>query len=66
MGIGPAIGVSIGVAIGSSIEAKHKKEGRIRPLTKREKKNRKVIVWIGITLLIIGLAVFLIRYLLHS
>jgi hypothetical protein len=41
IGIGPALGVAFGLAIGSSIEAKHKKEGRIRPLTEEKKKRRK-------------------------
>jgi hypothetical protein len=59
IGIGPAIGVSIGVAIGASIEAKHKKEGKIRPLTEKEKKNRKNIIWIGIALLFVAVAAFL-------
>ncbi|GAH91318.1 unnamed protein product, partial [marine sediment metagenome] len=36
-----ALGVAFGLAIGSSIEAKHKKEGRIRPLTEEKKKRRK-------------------------
>jgi len=45
MAIGPAIGVSIGVAIGSSIEAKRKEEGLIRPLTDKEKKDRKVLIY---------------------
>jgi hypothetical protein len=32
IGIGPAVGVAIGLSIGSGIEAKYKKEGKIRPL----------------------------------
>ena len=51
IGIGPAIGVAIGVAIGSSIEERHKKAGRIRPLTKQEKYNKKIAIFVGIVLL---------------
>jgi hypothetical protein len=65
IGIGPALGVGFGLAIGSSIEAKYKKEGKIRPLTKDEKKKRKTLVTIGIVILtvgsIIGFLVFLLR-----
>jgi hypothetical protein len=59
IGIGPAIGVAIGVSIGAGIEAKKKEEGLIRPLTEKEKKQRKKLVWIGAIIAIIGLAVFL-------
>jgi hypothetical protein len=31
--------VSFGLAIGSAIEAEHKKEGKIKPLTEEEKKK---------------------------
>jgi len=41
IGIGPAIGVAFGLALGSSIEAKYKKEGKIRLLTEEEKKRKK-------------------------
>ncbi len=59
LGIGTAIGVSVGVAIGSSIEEKHKKEGRIRPLTEEEIKRRNNLVITGISILVLGVAVFL-------
>jgi hypothetical protein len=39
IGIGPAMGAAFGVAIGQSVEAKHKKEGRITPLTEEEQKR---------------------------
>lgn len=38
--LGPAIGVSFGVAIGVALENKHKKEGKVRPLTEKEKQNK--------------------------
>jgi len=59
IGIGPAIGVAFGAGIGSSIEARHKKEGNIRPLTAKEKKNRKNLVIAGIATLLIGVVLLL-------
>lgn len=41
IGIGIAIGVAIGVSIGSAWEEKAKKEGKIRPLTDKERKRKK-------------------------
>jgi hypothetical protein len=61
IGIGPAIGVAFGLALGQSIESKHKKEGKIRPLTEDEKKKRKRLVYAGISVLVLGLVVFLLR-----
>ncbi|MCP3684844.1 MAG: hypothetical protein GY861_19445 [bacterium] len=65
IGIGPAIGVSIGLAVGQSIENKAKEEGKIRPLTKEEKKRKEFAVYAGIGLLVIGLIVFLALFLLR-
>jgi len=64
IGIGPALGVSIGVAIGSSIEAKYKKDGKIRPLNDKERQVRKNLIITGIAILIIGIgiAILLFRY----
>jgi len=60
IGIGPALGVAIGVAIGQSIENKYEKEGKIRPLTEKEKQGRKRVVYIMGALLVLGvLALFL-------
>ena len=64
IGIGPALGVAIGVAIGSSIEAKHKEEGRIRPLTDEEKRKRQYAVLAGIAILTLGLIMFILLLLL--
>ena len=65
IGIGPAIGVSFGLAIGSGIEAKYKKEGKIRPLTEEEKKRKKIALTIGVislvVLALVGLLFFLLR-----
>jgi len=60
IGIGPAIGVSIGVAIGSSVESKYRREGKIRPLTQKEKKGRRTALFIGLAILIAGIAIFLV------
>ena len=59
IGVGPAIGVAFGLAIGQSIEAKYEKEGKIRPLTKDEKNQRKILVNAGIAVLVVGIVVFL-------
>ena len=59
IGIGPAIGVGFGLSIGQGIENRYKKEGRIRPLTGSEKKQRKIATYIGSAFLIIGIIVFL-------
>ncbi len=61
MRIGPAIGVALGLSIGQSIESKYRKEGRIRPLTEDEKKKRKMLVIAGISVLVLGLLIFLLR-----
>ena len=58
IGIGPAIGIAFGLSIGQSIENRYKKEGRIRPLTETEKKNKKNAVTIGIIALFLGIIIF--------
>jgi hypothetical protein len=62
IGIGPALGVAVGVAIGQSIENKHKKEGRIRPLTETEQKRKKNAVFAGVVILALGLLVFILLF----
>jgi hypothetical protein len=61
--IGPALGVSIGLAIGSGIEAKYKKEGKIRPLMEEERKRKKMRTTISLIILVVlfllGLLLFL-------
>jgi hypothetical protein len=59
MGIGPGIGVAFGAGIGSSIEAKKKREGLIRPLNDEEKRKRKVATIWGIVLLGLGVIILL-------
>jgi hypothetical protein len=65
LGIGPALGMAVGVAIGQSIEEKYKSQGKIKPLTKEEKKTKKVAVITGIMILFLGLVTFLALYLLR-
>jgi len=60
IGIGPALGVAFGLAIGSSIEAKYRKEGKIRLLTEEEKKRRKIGIIAGIVILSLGVLSFLV------
>ena len=52
-----AIGLPFGLAIGLALEAKYKKEGKIRPLTQEELKARKIWVIAGIVLLFLGIFV---------
>ncbi|MFC1622716.1 hypothetical protein ACFL1Y_01860 [Patescibacteria group bacterium] len=63
MGIGPALGISIGLSIGAGIEAKYKKEGKIRPLTEEEQKRKKIAVIIIVIILsitaLVGFLLFL-------
>lgn len=63
IGMGPAIGVAIGLSIGAAVEQQKKKEGKIRPLTKQEKKQRQRLVTAGLIILtiaaLLGLALFL-------
>lgn len=63
IGVGPAIGVSLGLAIGQSIEDKHKKEGKIRPLTKEEKKKKKMLILALLAMLVIGVLTALMFFL---
>ena len=63
IGIGPAIGVAFGLSIGSGIEAKYKKEGKIRPLTEEEQKRKKLAVLAGVIMLLLGVIAFLFLYL---
>jgi len=60
--LGPAIGVGIGIIIGKILEDKYEKEGKIRPITKNEKKKKKIGLIVGIVALIIGLIVGLTAY----
>lgn len=60
IGIGPALGVAFGLSIGAGIESKMKKEGKIRPLSKEEKKKRKFAVLAGVVALVIGALAFLV------
>jgi hypothetical protein len=54
--IGPALGVGMGVGIGAGLEARHK--DRVRPLTEKEKRIRKIAVLIALAFLVIGVLFF--------
>ena len=50
--LGPGMGVALGVAIGSGLEQRHKDE--IRPLTAEEQRTRRILAWVGVATLAIG------------
>ena len=60
IGVGPAIGIAFGLAIGSSIEAKYKKEGKLRPLSEREKRRQRIGITAGLVILSLLALIFLI------
>ncbi len=57
MGVGLPIGIGVGAAIGVSQEAKYRQDGKIRPLNATELKQRKVAIWAGFGLLLVGFLV---------
>lgn len=65
IGVGPALGLPVGLAIGTSVEARHKKKGNIRPLTEEEKARKLLGKKTG--LIFLGVLVFtgLLALLLH-
>jgi hypothetical protein len=65
IGIGPGAGVGFGVAIGAGIEEKMKKQGKIRPLTEKEKQDRNKALWMGVIALVIGIVAFVALLLLN-
>jgi len=58
--LGPALGMLLGLAIGTAQEAKYRKEGKIRPLTEKEKVTQKKATIAGIVILILGILAFLV------
>jgi hypothetical protein len=57
IGIGPALGVAVGAGIGAGLENKARQQGRIRELTPAERRRQRRAVWIGVAILLTGLAV---------
>jgi hypothetical protein len=55
--LGPGMGIAIGVAIGAALEEKNK--GQVRPLTEAELRMQRWAIYIGLIVLLIGIAVFL-------
>lgn len=58
IGIGPAIGVAFGASVGASLEAKYRRQGRLRPPTPADRRRMRIALWIGLALLVVGSAVF--------
>ncbi len=60
--LGPGMGAGIGSCIGAVLEAKHKDQ--IRPLTEGEKRTRKILTILGVSVLFLGILffVFMLRY----
>ena len=59
IGIVPVLGFAFGLSIGQSVENKYKKEGKIRPLTDSEKKNKKILVLIAIIILLFDILILI-------
>ena len=57
IGIGPAIGVAFGTSVGTALEARYRREGRLRPPTPAERRRLRIALWIGAALLVLGIAV---------
>jgi len=53
-----AIGIGVGAGIGIAMEAKAKKEGKIRPMTKEEKGRQKWFLLIGLLMFILGIIAY--------
>lgn len=60
---GPGIGLILGAILGTFWENKYKKEGKIRPLTKKEKqtikRNQKFVLIIGVIVAILLVLAYL-------
>jgi len=59
IGIGPALGISFGLSVGSAIEKRHAERGQIRPKTAEEKAKERKALYVGIAVLVVGVAFFL-------
>lgn len=61
--LGIPIGLAIGVAIGSAWENKAKKEGKLRPLTKKEKELKRKSALLGFLIAILIFITFAVIFL---
>ncbi len=62
LGMGPAIGVAFGLAIGQGMENKYRNQGKIRPLTEKEKRVRRNALFLGLAIFLLGVVVFSVMY----
>jgi hypothetical protein len=60
IGLGPAVGVAFGVAVGGAIEDKHRRQGRIRPLSAAERMGRRRLTTWALVSVLIGVALFVV------
>lgn len=56
IGIGPAVGVAFGTSVGMALEARYRREGRLRQPTPAERRRLRIALWIGVALLVLGIA----------
>ena len=64
IGLWPGMGMVIGLAIGTALEARYRAEGRLRPPTEGERRNRSIAVAAGVGLLALGAVLFTAMFLL--
>jgi hypothetical protein len=60
IGIGPAVGVAFGAAVGRAVEDKHRRQGRIRPLSEPERRRRRSRTTWALVSVLIGVALFVV------
>jgi predicted nucleic acid-binding Zn ribbon protein len=53
------LGVAVGAGIGAGLEKKARQEGRIRELTPVERRRQRRTAWLGVAILLLGVAVML-------
>ncbi|PLX19514.1 MAG: hypothetical protein C0599_10795 [Salinivirgaceae bacterium] len=58
----PAFGMSIGISVGLAIEKKQERLGNIRPLNESEKRKKRIGVFVGTAILIVGIITFVLVY----
>jgi hypothetical protein len=56
IGIGPGLGVAFGAAVGAAQENRARAEGNLRPLAAPERRRLRRALWLGIALVLLGVA----------